>query len=59
MNDEKHDDWRVVVVGTDNAKCRACGEPVRRGDRAWYLVGQGVQHLECSSKQDGVEEARP
>jgi hypothetical protein len=47
MTDEKHEDWRVVVVGTDSAKCRVCGQPVARGERAWYLSGRGLQCLEC------------
>ena len=58
MNDEKHDDWRVVVVGTDGAKCRMCGQTVERGERAWYLIGRGLQHLECSNQPAEVE-ARP
>jgi len=49
MNEEKADDWRVVMVAIDNAKCRLCGEHVPRGDRAWFLPGRGLQCLECPS----------
>jgi hypothetical protein len=49
MTEEKHEDWRVVVVGTEGAKCRACREVVPKGDRAWFLFGRGLQHLECES----------
>jgi hypothetical protein len=46
MTEEKKDDWRVVVIGTEG-KCRLCGQAIERGDRAWYLSGRGVQCLEC------------
>lgn len=55
MTDEKqHDDWHVVVVGTEGAKCRACSQPIERGERAWYLTGRGVQHLECPEVEPAV-----
>jgi hypothetical protein len=46
-------DWRVVLVATDGAKCRKCGRTVRNGERAWYLPGKGLQHLECG--EDNAE----
>ena len=53
---EKHDDWRVVVIGANDAKCRACNQPIERGERAWYLTGRGVQHLECPEVEPAVSE---
>jgi hypothetical protein len=47
MTEVKADDWRVVLVTVENAKCRLCGELVPRGERAWYLSGRGLQCLEC------------
>jgi hypothetical protein len=47
MVEVKAEDWRVVVVGTDSAKCRMCGQLVLKGERAWYLSGRGLQCLEC------------
>jgi hypothetical protein len=50
MTEVKAEDWRVVLVTMDNAKCRLCGEVVPKGDRAWFLPGRGLQCLECPEK---------
>jgi len=57
MSEVKAEDWRVVLVSTDNAKCRLCGGLVPRGERAWYLTGRGLQCLECPSTT--VDEDQP
>jgi organic radical activating enzyme len=53
---DKADDWRVVLVAIENAKCRLCGEPVAHGERAWYLRGCGLQCLECPTQTKAAEE---
>ena len=58
MTEVKAEDWRVVLVTVENAKCRMCGQDVPRGERAWYLSGRGLQCLECP-KGTAEDEAQP
>ena len=37
MTEVKADDWRVVLVTVENAKCRLCGELVPRGEQGQHL----------------------
>jgi hypothetical protein len=51
-------DWRVVLVMTAGP-CRICGEVIPVGVRAWYLRGQGLQHLDCPTEPAGAAPGAP